>query len=161
MKLFRIHGEQFTFQIGSEEKDLLLQVLELYPLVPTAHYGLSKGRQIPNQEENQQLLDEALKAQREENRREVQARLTNPGRFAESAKGFQLSLARSDMEWLLQVLNDVRVGSWIALGSPEQGQEYFLSDKKSFPHLMVMEASGDFETYFLNVITGNLLPEHE
>ena len=161
MKLIRIHGEQFTFQVGTKEKDLLIQVLNLYPLVPATHHRLSKGRQIPNQEENQQLLDEALKAQREENRRGVQALLSNPGRFAESTKGFQLSLARGDMEWLLQVLNDIRVGSWIALGSPEQGQEYFLSDMTSRRQLKVMEEAGDFEIYFLNVITGDLLPEPE
>ena len=52
---------------------------------------------------------------------------------------------------VLQVLNDVRVGSWIALGSPEvlYDENIPLNDKPT-PHLQSMEIAGAFEMIFLN-----------
>ena len=47
------------------------------------------------------------------------------------ASGLQLTLSGPEIEWLLQVLNDVRVGSWIALGSPdpESGKKIVFNEK--------------------------------
>jgi len=160
MKLIRTDREQFAFHITSKEKELLQHVLELYPLVPETHHRLSKGGDIPNHEENQQLLNEALKAQRTACRQAVEAMLSNPARFTAGGGGFRLNLARGEIEWLLQVLNDVRIGSWIALGSPAYERAEMASpDKKSFRHLMAMEIAGGFQTLFLDAVSGDLLPE--
>ena len=160
MKLLRVNGEAFEFEIGHQEKVVLLHLLELYPLVPEAHHRLSKGRQIPDQEENQRLLDEALRAQRLANQQQVLDLLNQPGRFVDGAAGYRVGFTRGEIEWLLQVLNDVRIGSWIALGSPgyaEQSED--LPDDQSMRHLMIMEMAGGFETYFLGTVSGDLPPE--
>ena len=47
-------------RVGQREKRSLLQVLKLYPRVPSAHHVLSKSGRLPDAEGNQQLLDEAL-----------------------------------------------------------------------------------------------------
>ena len=161
MKLVRIRREKFEFEMGRAEKELLLRVLHLYPLVPEAHYRLSKGGQIPNQEENQHLLDEALKFQRLAHKKQLQAMLEEPARFAASDTGFRVAFTHGEMEWLLQVLNDVRIGSWLALGSPgleEQMQQAM--NKKLRRHVMAMEIAGGFESYFIQVLSGDEPPEH-
>jgi hypothetical protein len=61
------------------------------------------------------LIEEALAEQRSENKRQLQAMLADPSRFTERDGGWQFAMSHSDLEWLLQVLNDIRVGSWIML----------------------------------------------
>ena len=101
------------------------------------------------------LLEEALIAQRVENRKNVQALLTKPGRFQTAPNGFLLKITRSETEWLLQVLNDVRVGSWVALGSPDtEAGEHIELNKETAPHIRSMEIAGAFETFFLDALTG-------
>jgi hypothetical protein len=45
--------------------------------------------------------------------------LKTEGRFQESDRGFTFTLSATEMDWMLQVLNDVRVGSWVQLGEPD------------------------------------------
>ena len=160
MKLIRTDGEKFEFEMAPKEKDLLLQLLQLYPLVPETYHRLSKGSRIPNRDENQRLLDDALNAQRRANKNQLLAFLKEPGRFAAGATGWQVDFTRGEIEWLLQVLNDVRIGSWIALGSPGYSEgERPLPDNHSLRHVVAMELAGGFETYFLGAVSGDLPPE--
>jgi hypothetical protein len=154
VKLIRTKREKLVFEISLSEKRLLFDVLKLYPLISPTHHRLSKTARSAKHDENQRLLEESLAAQREENRKNVRAMLDEPGRFQAAASGFQLTLSGLEIEWLLQVLNDVRVGSWIALGSPdpEQGKKIVFSEK-ILPHFRVMELAGAFEMVFLNALS--------
>ena len=60
------------------------------------------------------------------------------------------------MEWLLQALNDIRVGSWLALGSPDGPVEILaaLTDKTA-PDFWAMEISGHFQAVLLAAVRGN------
>ena len=71
------------------------------------------------------------------------------------ASGCHLTLSGPEIEWLLQVLNDVRVGSWIALGSPdpEQGKKIVFNEK-ILPRFRMMELAGAFEMVFLDALSG-------
>ena len=162
MKRLRSSREKFQFEIRREEKALLLQVLRLYPLVPAAHHRLSRGRQIPDPAENQELLEESLDARRRENRQQVESLLNEPGRFVECPAGYQAGFTRGEIEWLLQVLNDVRLGSWIALGAPDPEQEI---QKRLRPqtasHVMAMDVAGFFEMSFLRAVSGRPQPGHD
>lgn len=157
MKLIRTDKDKFLFALGRKEKGLLCELLSLYPVVPAAHHRLSKSAKIGKQDENQRLLDEALAAQRRENKRQVLAMLNEPGRFTQTDSGFRLALSPPQMDWLLQVLNDVRVGSWIALGSPgtEPGERIPLNDQTT-PHVWAMEAAGFFEMAVVEAMSGQL-----
>jgi hypothetical protein len=160
MKLIRRDGDKFDFEFTPAEKDILLVVLNRYPLVPASYHRLTKDKRLPDQQENQHLLDEALKAQKLANKTEVAALLSEAGRFTVCPNGFRVFFTRGEIEWLLQVLNDVRIGSWIALGSPGYKQErQFRREKKTGQHLMFMEFAGGFEMYFLGVVNGSLPPE--
>ncbi|MBC8097551.1 MAG: hypothetical protein H7Y43_17235 [Akkermansiaceae bacterium] len=161
MKFIRVADEKFEFQFSRQEKTLLLHVLSLYPLVPEAHYRLSKGGQIPDQEENQRLLDESLKAERMGNQKQVLALLNEPGRFAARKFQYHATFTRGEIEWLLQVLNDVRIGSWIALGSPGYAvPKKLLRDDETMRQAAIMDVAGGFQAILLGALNGNLPPEH-
>jgi len=51
---------------------------------------------------------------------------------------------------LLQVLNDVRIGSWIELGSPERPLEAL--GAKTAPAVWAMEMAGAFQMSLLELL---------
>ena len=162
MRLLRVDQDQFQFELGRNERLRFIYLLKLYPLVPATHHRLSKDRKIPNGEENQQLLVEAHHHQREAHRKQVEVWLNDPHRFVAAGSKFQVEISRSQIEWLLQVVNDIRVGSWIALGSPEMLD---ISSKQlneqNAPQVMAMELAGYFESFFLEVINGERVPDYD
>jgi hypothetical protein len=159
MKLLRIDGDAFEFGFAATEKDLFLHLLGLYPVVPVAYHRLTRKKRIPNQEENQRLLDDAIQSQRLANQKKIIALVKTPGRFHDDKKSSRAVFQREELEWLLQVLNDVRIGNWIALGSPDASPgRPPQGDDKSFQHLMLMEVAGGFEMFFLGAVSGTLKP---
>jgi hypothetical protein len=155
VKFIRTSRNRLVFEIGRREKSLLFEILQLYPLVSPAQYRLSQTAPANQFNDHQQLLEEALAAQRTENRKNIQILLNEPGHFQTAPGGFLLKITPAETEWLLQVLNDVRVGSWVALGSPdtEAGEKIELNEKTA-PHVRSMEIAGAFEMVFLDALTG-------
>lgn len=160
MKFLQRQGEKFLLGFEHGEKALLVHLLGLYPLVPANYHQVTKDKRFPHRLENQQLLDDALKSQREENKKEILALLQAPERFVESKDESQIIFSRADLEWLLQVVNDVRVGCWIGLGSPGyELKKKIPSDKETIQRVMFMEIAGGFEMFLLGVINGDVPPE--
>jgi hypothetical protein len=152
VKLIKADQGKFSFQLARRERDMLLHVLSLYPLVPVAHQQLSKTGHRP---EDQQLLEESLAAQRKKNRQRIQILLRAKSRFEENAHGFRLLLTSAQMDWLLQALNDVRVGSWLILGSPDGPEETFaFLSEKTAPYFWAMEVAGDFQMALVKAMSG-------
>lgn len=148
MKLLRTGKNGHVFELDPREKQLLLGTIKLYPLVPAAHHRLSKDGQGTKADENQRLLEEALAEQRRNNRRQVLAMMNEPERFRKKESGFELKLTPAEVEWLLQVLNDVRVGSWLALGEPESGEDPGVT-KENARYLLALELCGLFQSVLL------------
>lgn len=152
MKLLRAGKQKLEFQLAKREKRLLFRLLSLYPCIPPAHHRLSQSRPPPDAESAQQLLNEALQEQRTENRRQLESLLKDPARLRETESAWTLSLSTAEVEWLLQILNDIRVGSWITLGCPEQSRETL--NEQTAPHLWAMELSGYFQVQLLQAVQG-------
>ena len=150
MKLIPRSDAKLLFHLGQREGNLLVQVLKRYPCVPPAHQPLNKSGLLANQQENQRLLDEALAEQRADCKKQLQALLADPRRFHKVDIGFRLSLSQPDIEWLLQVLNDIRVGSWITLGSPEGKLEHL--NATTAPDFWAMELAGAFQMELLQAL---------
>ena len=123
MKLIRKDGDGCEFEFAPVEKGLLFHLLGLYPAVPVSYHKLTKGSHIPHEAENQELLNEAIKAQRVENQKEIIALVKDAERFTTEKESTRAVFKGGELEWLLQVLNDVRVGNWIAAGSPDLEEE--------------------------------------
>jgi hypothetical protein len=154
VKVLRSFKDKTVFHLSLREKELLVILFKRYPCVPSAHQPISKSAILRDQEATQRLLDEALAEQRAENKRQLRTLLADPGRLKQTETGWQLSLSRADVEWLLQILNDIRVGSWIILGSPEERTALSLVNAKTAPHLWAMEMSGHFQMQLLEALEG-------
>jgi hypothetical protein len=148
VKLIRFEDGQHQFLLTRREKDLLLLVLRLYPRIPAGYQPLSKTR--PEEKANQRLLDEALTEARMETKKALDALLSDPKRLKEEDAGWRLTLSSADVDWLLQVLNDVRIGSWVQLGSPEHPLKALSA--RTAPALWAMEMAGAFQMSFLELL---------
>lgn len=157
MKLRRATKGNYQFHLGHREKQIFCELLGLYPCIPPAHQPLSKTGKLPEGEANQRLLDEALAEQRAENQKQLSVFLSDPLRLLAVDKpdddGFLLSLSPAEVEWLLQILNDIRVGSWIKLGSPEEQKVVLTAE--TMPVVWALEASGHFQMQLLAAVSGN------
>jgi hypothetical protein len=145
-------AKHLVLHLSAREKRLLFEILKLYPRVPPGHLHLTKLAQGKEAEANQRLLEEALAEQRQENQRNLKALLADPQRWKGDKLGFRLTLAHSEVEWLLQVLNDIRVGSWVLLGSPEQLHDFALLNEATAPHFWAMEISGLFQQQLIDTL---------
>ena len=150
MKFLKADKGKCHFQLAAQEKKLLFQILRLYPVIPAQYQRLSKTE---DQSENEELLEEALAEQRAENRQQLMTWLKAKSRFRKNKKGWRFSIPAARMEWLLQMLNDVRVGSWVALGSPEGLEKMFtVLTKQNAPHFWAMELAGHFQGVMLEAL---------
>ena len=153
MKLLRHKPDQFVFVMAPSEQMLLAAILKIFPLVPVTHHRLSRGPDLPDAEANQQLLAESLAAQQTETRNWVRALLAEPERFKVRPAGFHFAVSRAELEGLLQVMNDVRIGSWLALGSPEtEAVAPLLVNEASVRHVQRMHLAAFFQTIFLAAV---------
>jgi len=142
-----------VFRLSSREREVLVHLLQAYPVMPPAHHAVSKELNEPQLAEYQRLLDEALAEQRAVNKRRLEAWLTAPDRFQSTQAGYHLALERADCEWLLQVINDIRVGSWLRLGSPEAGELSPLKvDQSLRPAWLAMEMTGYLQMIILEAL---------
>jgi hypothetical protein len=154
MKLHRRQKEKLVFRCSPQEASLLLNLLNLFPLVPLSHHRLTrKPQDHPKDEENQRLLEEAVKAEQAETVKWIQALTEKEAPFKPVKGAMQFALTPAELELVLQVLNDVRVGSWLTLGSPEAGQEEpLLAKPETEMHVHRMELAGLLQMSLLKAL---------
>jgi hypothetical protein len=154
VKFLRIENDRYFFKFDhGDEKAMFEFLLRLYPVIPSAHQALSKTS--ANLDEHQRLLNEALAEQRKENQQLVRKLLKEAGRFKETDAGrIEMNLSAGEIEWLLQVLNDVRVGNWILLGSPEE-QPRFDPDAEDARNVIALGLASNFQMDLLTAIQRN------
>ncbi len=144
-----------VFELHPREHQLLRYLLEAYPLVPQTYRAGSAKPGPEHDAECERLLQEALASQRDANKRQVKTWLAAAERFVKVEDGVRFTLERTDAEWFLQALNDVRVGMWLRLGEPESGQ---LDEENLTPEQMplwiAMEMSGYFQMNVLEALGG-------
>ncbi len=147
MKLLRQTGDRYEFLFGRRERQVFCEVLRAF--------RVTRGENTPALAEAQQLLHESLTGFKQEARRRLEGFLAEPNRFTPHRDGLRASFAREEMEWLLQILNDIRVGSWLQLGcpDPDTGQRPKLTPDNA-RYLPLMEAAGAFEYALLAALDG-------
>ncbi len=160
MKVERFSGGKLFLKMGTRERRVFLGLLNLYPLVPPAHHKISRAGKIPDADSTQRLLDEALAEQRAENKKQLQILLADPTRVQQRKDGTRLIVTPGEAEWLLQILNDIRVGSWVLLGSPDDKLPTTLS-LESVRYAWAMEMAGFFEAEFLEALQSGADPALE
>lgn len=153
MKLVKKADNHFTFHLGKRERFLFVEVLRSFPLTPVAHHRISKAHSDDPGCERQQLLEEFMAGQKAEQRQRVADFLADGSRFEAYESAWRLRVSGDELEWLLQVFNDVRVGSWLMLGSPdplESLPKQVIESNARF--LVLLELSGHFECALLDAM---------
>ncbi len=144
-------NDGLTFYFSAQEKDLFLAVLDFYPLLNPDYHRLSKTVEGKKMAEEQQLLRDAMDEQRRTNKKKL-------GKFVEGLEWnstaeqseYQVALSPEQIDWLLLVLNDVRVGAWDIVGRPDHSQRAKMDlQSKNSHYYGVMELSGLFQSAFL------------
>jgi hypothetical protein len=148
MKLVEAKADQFVFRFSRREREMLVHILRQFPVGSRPVGPVSKQGDPDKLAEREALLAEAMAEQRQQDRHLVDAFLGEQGRFAEVKGGFHLA----QMDWLLQVLNEVRVGLWVKAGRPEQPRSMVLGG-----HLepaLTMELCAHFQMVLLGAFGG-------
>lgn len=153
MRLVEAKGGLFVFRLARRERELLTHVLKQFPVGGGPVAPLSKSGDEQLLAEHQQQLTEALAEQRAEHKRLLDAFLGEQGRFAEDGKShFRLRLTTVQVDWLLRVLNEVRVGLWTKLGQPENLAPLALAGQ--LDAVVTMEICALFQTRLLAALGG-------
>ncbi len=144
---------RLTFAISPREESLLLAMLRLYPALENSHHRLSRDPASAGSSE-QRLLEESMAQLQAAHRRKVDNLFLTPQRFFKDAPaGRQLVLTGEQLEWLLQVLNDIRVGSWVRLGCPDLEKPGPLEPTRANARaLQAMHISGQFQSDLLEAV---------
>ncbi|MSU40445.1 MAG: hypothetical protein EXS22_03305 [Pedosphaera sp.] len=158
MKLERRARGRWVLRLLPQEKMLMLAVLPRYPLLPPEFHRLTKDEaHAAKLNHASQLLVEAHDKQRQQHRQAVQTFLEDASRFTEDEDGALLSLGDDEVEWLLQVLNDIRMGSWARLGYPQQREDgHYQSvenlSKKNALDMLSIELCGALQQQLLEIL---------
>lgn len=153
MKLVSRQGEELVFELRQRERDLLGGILRLYPLLNADYHQVSRTGSTEQIAECEHLLCDAMAEQRSKNKKLVADFLTDKHWIEEKPGRYRLTFTAWQVEWLLQVLNDVRVGSWVILGKPdpEKGDKVEISAGK-LPYAGAMDLSGYFQMVLLEAL---------
>lgn len=157
MRLIEQDDNQFTFELSDQQKLLFERILKDYPIAQNSHHSISKSSETVELPDQQQLLEEALAENRAEMKRKVGNFLRDPRRFEETEQGWRVSILARQVDWLLQVLNEIRISSWHRLNCPEhEDLELLREDPESF---LRMKLCGQFQTVLLWALDGNVVPD--
>lgn len=125
---------------------MLFSLLRRFPVVIGGHFRTRHPPKSDEAQRNLQLLEEALAEQQKENKAQVESFLAESSRFGANDLGYTFRVSEAEMEWLLQVLNDIRVGSWIQLGEPDpDGKSAIPLTEKTMQLTWGMEMAGLFQ----------------
>ena len=153
MKLVQSSGGSFVFEFRSRERQLLAAILDLYPLLNPDYHQASRTASPDEIAETESLLRDAMTEQQAKNKRMV-ADFMDEKNWPSTEDGrHRLSFSAEKVEWLLQVLNDVRVGSWVRLGKPDSDRGEKLNvTLENMPYAGALEFTGYFQMVLLQAM---------
>jgi hypothetical protein len=150
VKLLSRQKTKYVFLLGKREREMMLMLLRMYPVLSSSYHNPSHDSKGLIDAE---LLEEALAEQRQSNKKALKNLLATPGCFVEDDLGFRFTVKRSEMEWLLQIFNDVRIGCWVKLGSPDQKTSFAPKlTEQNVQLLWAIEMAGLFEHEILEAL---------
>ena len=152
MRLVKQSKSSWQYHLSQNEADILLGLVKKFPFTEAAHVKISKTDTEPETMEKEKLLNESLAEHRKELTK-LAVKLLDAGKFKKLDDGqlLTLTLDTESREILLQVLNDIRVGCWRALGEPEELEPQTAEPtKKELVYRNLMDLAGYFEHSLLS-----------
>ena len=153
MRVFEKTDSALVLELGLAETDFLKQILSDYPLVANESRRFSAFADASEVRENTQLLQNSLNEHTQTNRAKLRAWLASPETWKPFPDRTLLSLKTEDCSWFLQILNDLRIGSWQKLNcfDPEELDSAELNRENTYP-MLAMKISGFLQTLILNAL---------
>ena len=149
MKLIKQSGGNWHFALHQNEFDLLCHLMKKFPHTERAPVKISKTDRNPKSVEREELLNESLVEHRKELKRWA-VNLIAGNKLKISKKRHLLTLTAEDREILLQILNDIRIGCWRALGEPESLElQQFDCSVQELRYRNLMNLAGYFEHHLI------------
>jgi hypothetical protein len=135
---------KFTFRFEQAEREWFRHILERYPVQQTPLRSINEDAAV------NELLEKALAESRKKLRSDAELFLKAGKIEIDPAfnEYWDLILTAAEIEELLQILNNVRVGLWIQLGKPEPSIEELLPTKPSEDQVrahMIMHVSAAWQ----------------
>ena len=158
MRLLKQGGAGWKYVLNQNEGILLRTLVKGFPLSAATAVEIARTGADAKSAEREWLLNESLAQHRLDLKR--QARKLLAARLKPGKAGWRLSLSRAEREILLQLINDIRVESWHALGEPENLDA--LPSPPSEANLrqhQLMQLAGYFEWKLLSLEEGEQKPE--
>jgi hypothetical protein len=151
MKLVRQSARSRQYVLNKDEGFLLKNLLKQFPFTGDFTAKISRTDTRPKVVEREKMLNESLAEHRNELRKQAM-NLLAAGKFEDHGQGHLLTLNGEECEILLQILNDIRVGCWRALGEPEI-LELLKPDhsEQELAHHSLMNLAGYFEHHLIDV----------
>jgi hypothetical protein len=154
MKLVKKGEDEVVFWLHPKEHAALMLVVEHYPVLKEDYQTLTHSQDPKIAEAARELLRQSLAEQKAENLRFKQTFLQAGQHLKKMGRGYHLVLKPHEMERLLQVLNDVRVGLWHALDCPDLGNPEVLSKASAsqLEKFWTMELAGSLEWNLIELL---------
>jgi hypothetical protein len=138
--------------LSRQEWSLLTAVASIFPLVPSDHHRFTRETKDGAIPVDATLLREALRTHTQELKRRVREWI-RPAHPPAPRGEVILRLSPTDLEHWLQVLNDVRVGSWIRLGCPDPKTSGAIDPSPAHQrHLFLMDFCGMVQARLLEAL---------
>lgn len=150
MKLVRHTGDGWQYQLNPVEVDCLRSLFNRFPITANATIKISRTTSDPQTVDREKLLNESLADHREKLKKKAGS-LIAADRFKARGKSRLWCINSEEREVLFQILNDIRVGSWRALGEPENLEPQTSNPTgkdEAFHH--IMNLAGYFEYNLLH-----------
>ena len=150
MILVKHTTDGWEYQLTNPEANCMRSILSQFPITVNASIKISKTENDPQAVDRQKLLDESLADHREMLKLKSKS-LIGADKLKAHGKNWRLALNPEERETFLQILNDIRVGIWRALGAPEDFEQQVLNPTEQEQVLHnVMNLAGYFEHHLLN-----------
>ena len=117
MNLLKHSGNEWKYSLEPKEGMLLRALVREFAQTAATAAKITRKGADAKSEERERLLNESLAKNRQELKEQAGKLLA--AKLKPGQDGWRLSLSPEEREILLQLINDIRVESWHALGEPE------------------------------------------
>jgi hypothetical protein len=149
MRLVRQLKGSWQYRLNQSEADILLGLVKRFPFTEMHPAKISRSDPSPQAFEREKLLLESLAEHRKKLQQQA-ASLLGGEKWKQAGKDHWLTLDAASREMLLQLLNDIRIGCWHAVGAPETLDLPTLHDSaNNLGYRQLMELAGYFEMSLL------------
>ena len=151
MKLAKQTPKGFQYELDGEDAESLRFLVKQFPISAFSLSNISKTDSGSNAEEREKLINDSLRAHQTQLKHKAR-QLVMREKFKKSDGKQLYHISLQARETMLQILNEIRVGSWRILGEPEnlEASVFRLTEDK-FKYYHFMHLAGYFEYHFLNL----------